>query len=416
MKKALSVFLSILMVGFMFVPAFAAGATQTVTFTPPSADIEADAYVFAKTVNGQVTYHRDDNGSYIYYEETFMPLDNIFERFQSNFTEFYSPDTYTGSVQIEKGKVLTFKVMTSEKYNAATASVYINGTPATMNSQGEYSVLVDKNLTVSVREKDTAGNALLLRNFFNVKLTSGEGYSCRPLKGENYGVTYYGDDFRFRIKIGSGYSTSTMKVMVQRGANTLGEFLGEDADMLTSVMIDRNPSLGEVLTPDGVDADGCQTYTVKNVTQDCKIIVSGVRTQKSSQILYFLKRILKFILDALGIEATFLGSMTNYYKINVSDTATVEHETIMMTGTDDEFFMEEFNAMAGESINITLKSYDKSVMSQDRIKVSWDPGNTNGEYVSNWKASFEKYTGRVIYTATYQITNVQCPMTISITD
>lgn len=415
MKKTLSILLALLIMGSMFVPAFAAGGTHTVTFVGPSSAIEPDAYAYAKTKYGAVEYVRDDNGKYIYYEDTFMPLDNIFEEFQSNFTVFYSPVMYSGSVQIADGETVTFRIMTSEKYNAATASVYINGKKAEMNAQGEYSVLADRNLTISVKEKDSSGQPLLLRSYFNVKLTSGEGYSVKTLKGQNYGVTYYGDDFRFRVKIANGYTGATMKVIVQRGADTLGEYLGEDADMLASVMAGKNPAYGEILMPDGVDEDGCQTYTIKNITDDCKVIVSGVRTEKSSRILYFIKRILKFLLDALGIESSFLGTITNYYKVTVKDTASIQHDTIMMTGTDDEFFMEEFNAMAGESVTLTLKSYDPAVMN-NAIKVSWDPGNPGGAYVTNWKASFEKYTGKVIYTATYQIMNVQSPMTISITD
>ena len=116
---------------------------------------------------------------------------------------------------------------------------------------------MDRNLNIEVKE------SVLETNHYNVVLTSGQGYSLKMLQGENYRVVYYGGDFKFRVKLVSGYSDADMSVTVVRGSSALSQFLGDDADLLS-----RIDGSSETLVSDGVDSEGCRTYTIKNITSN----------------------------------------------------------------------------------------------------------------------------------------------------
>ena len=253
----------------------------------------------------------------------------------------------------------------------------------------------------------------LQKNSYNVVLTSGTGYSVRMPQNENYHVAYYGEDFRFRVRIVSGYSDADMKVTVMRGDSGLEEFLGDDADLLGKI-----DGRSETLVSDGVDSDGCRLYTIKNITSNCKVSVSGVREKKKADILSYLKRILKMILDVFKIDTSFLGlddviGLT-YYTVNINENlpAGTDLDYIMVTGTTDPFKMNQFNVMSGESVTIDFVTYDPAV--RDSLRVTWDPGNPGGTYRNVWTAKLNRSTGKVYYTTTFMIDNITSTTNINV--
>lgn len=417
MKKTLSIFLAALMIFSLALPAFAEGE-HTVTFQGPSASLLTrnpdgedigPAYYFAKTENGRPAFEPDPDGKYYLandgYYHTPDELTNTPEELAT--METYSPVVFaTGSpVSINSGENLSFMLFTNEAYNPATAYVYINGVKAEKNEVGEYVVLADKDLNVRVDE-----NALG-KSMFNVILTSGEGYSIKTLQGQNYRMVPYGESFSFRVKIAKGYSDANLSVTVARGTNELAEFLGEDADLLNRIMSTEKP------VSNGVDSDGCRTYTIEKITADCKVTASGVREAKKADILTYLKRILKMILDVFHIDTSFLGLDVinlNYYTVNIDDggisTDTLDYT--MITGTTDPFKMNQFNVMGGEGVTIEFVTYDETV--PDRLRVTWDPGNTGGTYSNVWTAKLNRSTGKTYYTTTFMIDNINATTNVAI--
>ena len=335
MKKAISVFLSILCVFMTLAPAFAAESAETqkfnVTFTAPSKDFEG-GYMFVKTVDGEIQYVPDENGDYVFFNGRYMLPSNIIDQTQVP-EERFSIVQWDDFNEIEEGKTVAFKVVTSEKYNVLTAVVFINGTPTTQNALDEYTVYVDRDINISVGEYDENGQPALLRNHFNVKLTSGDEYKVLTLKNEYYHVTYYGDSFRFRVKVKSGYSAAGMKVMVQRGPGILNGLLDdEDLDSITGLI-----GGAEVLNSYGVDEDGCRLYQIDNITTDCRIIVSGIQEEGNVGLLAMFKRILRLILDFLGIKLDFIEDITAYYNVKVDGAQApdgVTYQVIRSTTTD----------------------------------------------------------------------------------
>ncbi len=410
MKKSLSVFLAALMLLFSLVPAFAAdgdvtepgdttetGTTYNVTFTPPSAAF-AGGYIFAKTVNGEVQYEEDEDGIYVFFEERYMLLSNIYPQYHDRVPpERYSPVEWKGTEKVAEGETVSFKVITSEEYNVHTASVFINGTPATLNARDEYTVYVDKDLTIKVAEYDSNNQPALLKNHYNVKLTSGDGYKVKTLKNENYNVVYYGGEFYFRVKIDSDYSASGMTVSVQRGSNDLSEFIGEDFDALGTIM-----GTNEVLTSYGIDEDNCRLYKIENITTDCKVIVSGVQESDSVGIMATLKRILRLILNLLGIKLDILDSLTAVYTVTI-DAGSADGVTYdVIRSSSDELTPTEFEVMSGDGITIVVTKKDIN----QNVNVFWDPGNELGTYQTNWVLDYNTITGEITYSAIYNIDNI----------
>ena len=417
MKKVFSIILAALMLLTVGIPVFADDSTYTATFKSASASLPytdqfGPAYYFVKTENGVPLFEEDPNGLYYLANDgRYHTREELIEDTIPVDATTYSPVKFATDtpITLESNTNLSFIVQTNEVYNVATASVFINGVLATQNEAGEYVVYVDRDFNIEVKE----GNSLL-RNHFNVVLTSGEGYSVRTLQGENYRVAYYGDSFRFRVRIASGYSDADMKVTLVRGENDLAQFLGDDADLLARISGDS-----ETLSSDGVDSEGCRTYTIKNITSNCKIIVSGVREKKKADILTYLKRILKMILDVFHIDTSFLGLDDvvglAYYTVNINENvpAGTDLDYIMITGTTDPFKMNQFNVMSGESVTIDFVTYDESV--KDRLKVTWDPGNTGGVYSNVWTAKLNRATGKVYYTTTFMIDNIRSTTNVNIT-
>ncbi len=414
MKKALSIFLAVLMVMMCAVPAFAAeGETtddtdgtvmHTVVFQAPSFEFEG-GYLYAKTVNGEIQYEADPEGDYVFFDGRYMLPSNIVHE-EDIPDERFSPIEYEGNIEVAEGETIAFRIVTSEKYNVYTAAVFINGQPAKTNAFDEYTVYVDRDLVINVAEYDENGQEALLRNHYNVKLTSGDGYKVMTLKGANYNVVYYGDSFEFRVKISKGYSASGIKVSVQRGTSALGGFLDEeDTDMLVGIIGGSEP-----LASYGIDEDGCRLYRIENITTDCKIIVSGVQEESSVGIMAFLKRILRLILDLIGIKLDFLDSITAYYTVNIdaSQADGVTYEVIR--SSSDELTPSEFNITSGEGITIVVTKKD---FTQD-VNVMWTPGNELGTYQTNWLVDYNTITGEVSYVAVYNIDNIEADTQIII--
>ena len=409
MKKAISVFLSILCVFMTLAPAFAAESAETqkfnVTFTAPSKDFEG-GYMFVKTVDGEIQYVPDENGDYVFFNGRYMLPSNIIDP-EDVPEERFSIVQWDDFNEIEEGKTVAFKVVTSEKYNVLTAVVFINGTPTIQNAKDEYTVYVDRDINISVGEYDENGQPALLRNHFNVKLTSGEEYKLLTLKNEYYHVTYYGDSFRFRVKVKSGYSAAGMKVMVQRGPGVLNGLLDdEDLGSITGLI-----GGAEVLNSYGVDEDGCRLYEIENITTDCSIIVSGIQEEGNVGLLAMFKRILRLILDFLGIKLDFIEDITAYYNVKVDgDQAPdgVTYQVIRSTTTDPA--PSEFTVGGGDGISIVVT---KQSVDQD-VRVMWTPGNEMGTYQTEWIPSYDHLTGKTSYSAIYNVDNISADTVVTI--
>ncbi len=415
MKKILSVFLAVLLTLMCAAPAFAAddeasgettdtenntetAVTYALTFTAPSPEFEG-GYIFVKTVDGVIQYEEDPDGEYVFFDNRYMLPSNVMPNYQDQIPpERYSPIEWDAYNEIAEGETVAFKVVTSEKYNVYTAAVFINGVPAQLNAQDEYTAYVDRDLSVSVAEYDENGQPALLRNHFNVQLTSGDGYKVKTLKNENYNVVYYGDGFNFRVKVSSGYSAAGIKVTVQRGQNNdLSEFIGEDLSFVGDLM-----GTNEVLTSYGVDEDGCRLYRIENITTDCKINVSGIQEEDSVGIMAMFKRILRLILDFLGIKIDLLDSITAYHTITI-DASEADGVTYnVIRSTDEELTPSEFTVTSGDGITIVVT---KKSLDQD-VKVIWTPGNELGTYQTNWVIDYNTFTGEATYSAVYNIDNI----------
>ncbi len=418
MKKTISVLVAVLMLALVMAPAVMAEGAHTVTFTPSSGTLEnygvtEETFYFVRSTEGRMEFEEDPNGKYYLANDGYYyTADRIaFDPNDPSPRTTYSPVRYEGTVSVEDGEIVSFKVLTNEVYSAATVAVSVNGERIYPDSVGEYKLYADQDYVVTVNEE------ALVRNHFSVKLTSGEGYSVKNIKGESAHFALYGDDFRFRVKIGSGYSDADLKVSVVRGMNDLAEFIGDDDDLASAQAFIGFGA--ETLVSDGIDADGCRTYTIKNVTGDCKVVVSGVRTKKKADILTYLKRLLKMILDALHIDSSFLGpieEMVAYRDVHFDDRAleNVDADYMLLSGVFDEFkpTLEDenglgyFTVMNGESVTVRLSTKDKTLV--NRLGVKWKIGG--GEevtaYANTWTASYDVSTGYVYYATTFSIENI----------
>ena len=416
MKKAISVALAVLMTALLFIPAFAAG--YTVTFVGPSAAYQnetdndgnalGDAYKFVKPADPNnegagMLFEEDENGEFVYYDDRYMTLDNIYEQYWDRVPpERYSPVTYAATESFSSGDVLVFFVLTSRKYNGATVTVLVNDVKLTPSSSGAYREVENKNMTIKVLETSATGGAALERNHYNVKMISGDGYNVKPALGETYHYTFFGDDFNFRIKLKKDYSASGMKVCVVRGVDLEHDELG-DFDSLGNIL-GRN----EELKSTGVDAEGCRTYTLKNVTSDCKIIVSGVREEKKADVLTWIKRIIRMILQFFGVEIEELDGILNECNVTINNTApgvVCKVLTTVETATSDN----SFTITGGSGITFQLTKTDPDQV----VNVTWTGMNDAG-YNPTWTAKVDNETGRTIYTAIYNVDNIKEDTVITI--
>ena len=422
MKKTLSVFLASLLVALLFVPAFAAGGTVNVTFRAPSSEFEG-GYAYYKTLNGEFTsFVEDPDGGYGYYSKDghYYYIDDLTTNSRKVFDEAEpgSPESVRYSpAQCENGPVtagstVTFRVITNEVYDISTITVKCNDEILPQNANGEYSVTADRDLAFSVVERNENNDAVLLRNHYTVKLSSGDGYAAKPIRDTNNKVVYYGDSFEFRVKITKGYNGDNMKVQVIRGTNLLSEYIGEEADMLSTVTGDA-----ESLSSTGVDADGYRTYRIDNITSDCKVTISGVNKDSSSGILATLKRILRLLLGLLGLNLdSLLGEENNplaAYTVtldpNISAAGVTYKVTPDFTYSNDSGKWET-EVLKGEGVTLAIT---KTAENQN-IAVTWDPGNENGDYTVNWQAYYDLSTQKTTWTAVYYIDNITANTSIKI--
>ena len=399
MKKILSITLSVLMCALLLVPA--AAASHTVTFVQPSAAYEG-GYCFAKVEDGAVKYVEDPNGIFVYYSNRYLTLDDIYEDYWDQVPpERYSPDEYAGDLSFDDGETLTFAVVTSPEYNQSTVTVIVNHVVLEPGADGLYRVIVDRNLNISVLETDENGMTGLQKTLFNVKLVSGEGYALKPLKGESYKATPYGGDFNFRIKIKSGYTAASMKVGVIRDAS-IGDFAAE-FDTLNNII---NPD--SLLTSTGIDEDGCRLYTLHNVTSECRVVVTGVREEKTSNVLTIFLRILRKILDFLGVKIQFVDDITNEYSVTVNNAASNVEYSFIAGG--EAQLDGSYLVMAGSGATLQVIKH----VEDQEVSVSWAPGNESGTYTTNWVGKRDPKTGHTVFIATYNIDNIKSDITVSI--
>ncbi len=418
MKKTLSILLAVLISLMSLVPAFATEAEvegseettepavlHTITFYGPSTEFQG-GYKFVKTLNGEIEFREDPAGEYCIYEEEFYIYDNLIPAYQEKASaERYTPVEWDPVTEVAEGETVSFKVMTSEKYNVLTAIVLVNGEAAKLNAYDEYTVYVDRDISVSLMERNANGDEVLSRNYYNVKLTNGDGYKTMTLKNDNYRVVYYGDYFEFRVKILSGYSAAGIKVSVQRGPGVLDGLLEEeDSDLIAGLIGDN-----EVLTSYGVDEDGCRLYRIENITSDCKIIVDGLQEEGNVGIMAMLKRIIRLILDFLGIKLDILESFTAYYNIKLDASELADGVTYeIVRSTNEDYIPSEFTVTGGDGISIIIRKDSPDT----EVNVMWNPGNELGNYQTEWLAKLDTLTGQVYYYAVYNIDNITADTTI----
>lgn len=424
MKKTLSVLLAAIMVAVTMLPVMAAGGTVNVTFRAPSAEYEG-GYEYYLSSNGEFSaFVEDPDGGYGYYSEDgcYYYLDDLTDRSRQVFDNAApgSPESIRYSPAkcedgpVEKGSTVSFRVITSEVYDITTLTVMCNGRVLDRNVNGEYSVTANQNLAFSVVERDENNVPILLRNHFTVTLTSGDGYAAKPLQNSNNRVVYYGDSYEFRVKITKGYNGDNMKVKVIRGSNLLSEYLGEDADMLSSVIGDA-----ESLTSTGVDSDGYRTYKIKNITSDCKVQISGVNQDSSSNVFSMLKRILRLLLGLLGINLdSLLGEENNplaAYTVSLDPNITaggVSYTTNPEFKYNSATGKYEVEALSGECVTVVVTKTREN----QNVTVTWTPREEDAEpYAVNWQAYYDFDIQKTTWSAVWYIDNIHANTTITIT-
>ena len=442
MKKTLSIFLAFILAFMSVAPAFAAETTTAtnsdtvkVVFNGPSGNLqEVDgipAYSFVKTKNGGYDFVEDPDGIYCLYKGRYMLISNVLPSYRDQIEGTYSPATWEVDKDhyVDRGTLITFNVMTNERYNVATVTVYVNGEPLPISAEGEYAVYATGDLEISVAETDAYGNPALLESHFNVKLTSDEGYRVMTLKDENYKVIYYGGSFRFRVKIDENYNASGLKVSVQRGSlfgdaynGALGDiFDEEDMEMISDML---GPS--EELQAIGVDEDGCRIYEIKNITSDCKVSVEGIKEKSEISLLATLKRIIRLILNLLGIKIELVESIIANHNVTVDNTLKADGVTykIMSATSGDMDSPESFLVPTGDSVTVVVSKVDKDA----DVKVSWVSKSDDtdadasvitddaevSKYDTKWIPQYNSFTGEITYGAVYNIDNITADTLITI--
>ncbi|MBQ6065940.1 MAG: hypothetical protein IJK89_03885 [Clostridia bacterium] len=430
MKKTLSVILAMLLIACTLLPAFAEGGTFNVTFRAPSAEMEPDeagtpAYTYYRSVNGEFAeFVEDPDGGYGFYSEDqhFYYIDDLTDRSRKVFDEAepgspesvrYSPAQCVDG-PVEAGSAVAFKVFTNDVYDADTVIVMCNGRIVEKNEYDEYSVIADRDLSFSVLERDANNVSVLLKNHFTVTLTSGDGYAAKPLKYQNNKVVEYGGEYTFRVKITKGFNGDNMKVKVIRGASFLAEYLGEEADTLSSVMGDAEP-----LSSIGVDEDGYRMYKIKNITSDCKVLISGVNKDSSSGVLATLKRILRLILGLLGINLdSLLGEDNNplaAYTVTLDasaiDLTSVSYKTTPEFKYNAETGNYEVEVLNGECITIVVTK----TREDKNVSVQWTPNNSDEAYSVNWQSFVSLGDQKTSWSAVWYVDGIAADTAITIT-
>ncbi|MBQ3085889.1 MAG: hypothetical protein IJC45_00990 [Clostridia bacterium] len=439
MKKLFCLFLCVLMVAFACVPAGAVEFTETsmpapinsentageftVTFRQPSEDYK-EGYWFATSKDGEFNYILEDdpikladpewlyNNDYIYDEKNdrFLLAKDIFDNYFPEDPIYYTIEKMPDAMTVAAGTIVTFKVKTSPKYNQTTVVVRANGVNVTPNVKGEYSVLVNQDIAISVVERNAANEEVLLRNHFFVYLPKGEDgeYRCRTLENTNYTVVYYGDSFDFRLVLGKDTVVNNLKITVTRGSNMLAEELGFDPSAVLGSL-----GLGEVetLTSYGTDASGARLYRVDNVTTDINLNVSGVKTKESNDTMNLILRILRMILNFLGISLPFLQDMNVTYNVTIQNDSNVLSYSVMEGASQDELLGNVY--AVGKNDNLTLIVYKQNVT--DNVVVTWTPGNeAGGNHSSEWIEAYDQNNDRSYLYAIYNIDNITEDTVVSI--
>lgn len=420
MKKVLSVFLAALMAVLCFAPAFAAGGSHTVNFSLPGAGIGAGAYSFVKC-SGDGFYAEfektivDDpmTQGYVYYIEAedrqgnpatepngeyYLFDDILFDDDKAKFDDTrYMPVCYSAIETVEDGDQVIFRVITNEVYDVSSVVVEVNGEKLEPKPGGEYVVTVTGDITIAVRED------VLLRNHYSIGLTSGDGYSVKTLKNENNRYVYYGDSFQFRVRVAKGYSATDMKVKAVPTGNELSELLGEDADMFITLLDKSAP-----LVCLGQDEEGCYLYKLNSVTENMKIVVSGVKEESKSGILAMLKRILRLILHAFGVDTDTIPFLSDIvgatYKVTIDNQLDPSIKCDISVSANTDTSGGVVTVMQNEGIMFTLSTKNP----EHNVKVTVDRSDVNpADMVPlTWTAKFNRYTAETTWTATYFVSSI----------
>ena len=210
-----------------------------------------------------------------------------------------------------------------------------------------------------------------------------------------------------------GFNGDNMQVKVVRGDNFLSEYLGEDADMLSSVMGDA-----ETLASTGVDADGYRIYKIRNVTTNCKVLISGVNKDSSSGILAMFKRILRLLLGLLGINLDSLLGENNplaAYTVTLdnrvaADGITVDTNPAFTYNAESGNY--EAEVLSGECITIVVSSTTEN----PNVRVTWTPRDDNaGDYTVNWQSYYDFNTKKTTWKAVWYVDGISADTAITIT-
>lgn len=431
MKKLLCVLLALMMTVFACVPAAASDLLVstlpaadladdgegefTLTFKQPSEEYK-EGYYFATSNDGDYTYILEDDpvkladpqwlyeNDYLYDEKNdrYVLAKDVYATYFPENPVYYTVEKMPETMTVAAGEIVTFKVKTSPKYNQTTVVVRANGVNVQPNVKGEYSVLVNQDLVVNVVERNAANEEVLLRSHFFVYLPKGdEGeYRCRTLENTNYTVVYYGDSFDFRLVLAEDTVVNNLAVTVTRGSNTLADELGFDPG---SFLGQLGIGSAETLTSYGTDASGARLYRVENVTTDVTINVSGVKTQESASLMETIMRVLRLILNFLGINLPFLQDMNVTHAVTIKNDSNALDYTVLQGATQDELYGNVYNVGDGDNISLVVYKY----AADQNVTVTWAPGNeVGGNYASEWISDYDQTTDTPYYYAIFNIDNI----------
>ena len=450
MKKFMCLLLSLLMTAGICVPAAAVDVTENsdttvlnvspadmladdgdgefiVTFKQPTVNKEygdyyKDAYWFAVSKDGDYNYILDEEEGrtdewkyehdFLYDEKNdrFVLAKDVIASYFPKDPVYYTVEKMPETMAVAAGEIITFKVMTSPKFNPTTVVVRANGVNVQPNVKGEYSVLVNQDIVINVVERNAANEEVLLRNHFFVYLPKGEEgeYRCRTLENTNYTVVYYGDSFDFRLIQGKDTVVNNLAVTVTRGSNTMSEELGFDpSGFLAQIGIGSV----EKLISYGTDASGARLYRVDNVTTDVSINVSGIKTKESSDTMNLIMRILRLICNFLGINLPFLKDMNVTHKVTIKNDSNVLDYAVMQGATPDELYGNIYKVGTGDNLTLVVYKYSEA----QNVTVTWAPGNeVGGNYASEWIADYDQNTNTAFYYAIFNIDNITADTLVTI--
>ena len=411
MKKVISIFLAALMMLACAVPAFAADGTVNVSFIGASDSLLKDddgtpAYKFVKSKLGAVDFVKDENGVYAYVEssKSYRAYYKLTSSELEKYKDRYSPVEMTNT-SVASGTVITFQVLTNRFYNPATVAVFVNGQEIQLNESSEYSVIADKDLVINVAEVNSNNEPSLLKNNYSVTWSQGDGYRIRTLENQNYRLIEYGGEFYFRVKAVKGYTMSGMTVTLLRNIGNL-EKMPEELGNALAIM-----GKGETLSSYGTDAEGYRLYKITDITSDCRLYVTGVQQEQSAGILAKLKRILRMILNLLGIKVpSSLEDKLTDRQVTVDATAagSVTYEVVCSGAVNVD--SGSFLVLNGDTATVKVKS-----KTRDGAIVSWTPGNEAGSnYQAEWIAAYDYLNCETYYEAVFNVENITADTVITI--